>query len=176
MQKVIIQTKRKDRITSLKCGFMNPKLLVFAVVLAILFVAIGASMSSTQGTMEDTLKGPMEQFFQSQKKTTRPSFLVVPMFDQGGSSLLFSLKVFYEMYPEARLPKEFLSISSEGVGFYEGHKWPDSILYPSVLLTLAYQWGYQIETATDTYIILVKYVNIESEEKGENNAESNDSD
>lgn len=165
-----MQTKRKSRIVSLKYSFMNPKLLVFAVVLAILFIAIGASMSSTQGTMEDTLKGPMEQFFRSQKKTTRPSFLVVPLLTKtlvgDASELLFLLVGFYEMYPKARIPHEFPSSD-------ESHKFPaagtSSSMYSSILLTMAYQQGYQIETVAESYVILVKSVNIESEERGEEN-------
>lgn len=161
-----MQTKRKSRIVSLKYSFMNPKLLVFAVVLAILFVAIGASMSSTQGTIEDTLRGPLEQWFESMEKTTRASFLVVPVFDSMESGFWLLLD-FYKMYPEARIPEEFLPASSEGDGVYKGHKRPNDSLFSSILLTMAYQQGYQIEAVTDSYILLVKFVNIETEEKGE---------
>lgn len=163
-----MQTKRKSRIVSLKYSFMNPKLLVFAVVLAILFVAIGASMSSTQGTMEDTLRGPLEQWFESMEKTTRPSFLVIPVFtrtvEDEGEAFLFLLN-FYEMYPSARIPYEFSSHTENDITPTTGTT--AATIYSSLLLTMAYQQGYRIETVTDSYIILVKSVSIESEEKGE---------
>ena len=171
MQKVIIQTRRKSIIVSLRSRFMNPKLLVFAVVLAVLFVTIGVSMSSTQDSSHNDTGGTgfladvYTQWFQG--PTTRPSFLVVPVFDQEARSSPWFLLSFYEMYPEARMPEEFLPTSIERDGIYEGHKWPHDSLYPSLLLTMAYQQGYQIETVTDSYIILVKSVKIESEEKGE---------
>ncbi len=116
--------------------------------------------------MEDTLKGPLEQWFQSMKKTTRPSFLVVPVFDSTGSGFWLLLD-FYEMYPEARMPEEFLPASSEGDGVYKGYERPNDSLFSSILLTMAYQQGYEIEAVTDSYILLVKFVNIKSEEKGE---------
>ena len=167
-----MQTKRKSRIVSLRSSFMDPKLLVFAVVLAILFVAIGSSMSSTQG-MEDVY----EQWFQERKGTRRPSFFVVPAPGQTGD-LPWLLLDFYKMYPEARMPEEFLPVSYEGEGTFEGYELPSSeeSLFSSVLLTMAYQQGYKIEAVTDTYIILVKSVNIEIGEKRENDAESDGSD
>ncbi len=51
-----MQAKRKDIILSVGGSFMKPKLLIFAVVVAILFVAIGASMSSTQSAVEGVYK------------------------------------------------------------------------------------------------------------------------
>jgi len=177
MQKVIIQTKRKDRILCLRCSSMKPRLLVFAVVLAVLFVAIGASMSSAQGTFGEGLGDTFRQIVGGWKVTAaRPSFLVVPVLFQTGDMAPFLLR-FYQMYPDARMPKEFLSVSGEGINMYKGYRMANSsTLYPSILLTMAYQQGYEIEAVTDSYILLVKSVNIEGEEEGENNAESNGAD
>lgn len=161
-----MQTKRKSRIVSLKYSFMNPKLLVFAVVLAILFVAIGASMSSAQGTIKDTLEPVFETWFQG--PTTRSSFLVVPIFTQTkedeGEAFLFLLN-FYKMYPSARIPYEFQSHTENDITPTTGTT--AGSMYASILLTMAYQQGYKIEATTDSYVILIKSVNIESEEKGE---------
>jgi len=59
---------------------------------------------------------------------------------------------FYSMYPEAQIPKEFLSV------FKKEEKYPSNLaFYPSILLTQAYKNGYTIKAVTNNYVILFKY-------------------
>jgi len=128
---------------------------------------VGKTISAAAEGFEELLEAKL----QASQLPERHTFFFIPV-----EGVLTEFWIFLDMYPDAEIPEEFALIlpseinnvdkmkKNRGFSFYRDFKiYKEFIL--SLLLTMVYQQGYEIEYVTSNYIILIKPV-YEEELKG----------
>lgn len=148
----------------------NKKLLSVILLSLILCFVSGAeygvglekdSVSTTQ--TEQTWAESLKARIQASQAPERYTFLVVWTDQEDIRYTLSMLESFLDIYADPEIPEEFSWIFPTGIrAFLERSdlrpKVKEYSWIPSLLLTMAYQQGYEIEHVTSSYVILVKPV------------------